>query len=196
MQADDLISELFDAWAAAYARGERPDPRPYLLRAGDASDSLASLMERYVQAAPRPQPSDDDVELVGAWMRGDSPLAEIRSRRGITRDQIVAAIQERFGLRDDQRPSIKDYYHQLESGLISPRGLSRRLLQLLSETLGVGPSSIMGARPRRIRAAPAFRADLLRSDEIEGVRYNAAASVEGLVDEPHDEVRALFLSGD
>ena len=149
MQADDLIPQLFDEWAASYARGERPDPRLFLARAGDRRDELSALMERFLQAAPRPQPTDEDVELVQAWMRGDSPLAEIRSRRGITRDQIVTAIQERFGLRDDQRAAIKDYYHQLESGLISPRRLSARLVQFLSETFGVGACG-----DHRLRAAP------------------------------------------
>ena len=149
-------------------------------------------MERFLQAAPRPQPTDEDVELVRAWMRGDSPLAEIRSRRGITRDQIVTAIQERFGLRDDQRAAIKDYYHQLESGLISPRRLSARLVQFLSEMFGVGASAITGSEPRRIAAPAAFR---VAASVDEMFLDDAALAIESPI-ESDSEVRALFLSNE
>jgi hypothetical protein len=190
MRADQLISQLFDEWAASYARGERPDPQKYLQRSGPHREQLSLLMEQYLQAAPRPAPTDEDVELVEAWIRGDSPLAELRSRRGISRAQIVGAIVERFSLRDDQRASVKEYYHQLESGLIDPARLSKRLLALLTELLGITPGSISGSQPRGIIAAQAFRK---APAEIE---VGDAAVVERVLFQGDDEVRSLFLSGD
>jgi hypothetical protein len=189
MRADQLISQLFDEWAASYARGERPDPRNYLRRSGPHREQLSLLMEQYLQAAPRPAPTDEDVELVEAWVRGDSPLAELRSRRGISRAQIVAAIVERFSLRDDQRASVKEYYHQLESGLIDPVRLSKRLRILLTELLGFPPGSISGSQPRRMMASPTFR------EAGHGIALGDADVVDEWVEEDA-EVRSLFVSGD
>jgi hypothetical protein len=146
-------------------------------------------MEQYLLAAPRVAPTDEDVELVEAWMRGDSPLAELRSRRGISRDQIVAAIVQRFSLRDDQRASVKEYYHQLESGLIDAARVSKRLRTLLTELLGTTPDSISGSQPRRMMASPAFR------EAIQGIAVGDADAVGGWVEED-DEVRSLFVSGE
>jgi hypothetical protein len=38
--------------AASYARGERPDPREYLTRAGAGADELGRLVESWLLAAP------------------------------------------------------------------------------------------------------------------------------------------------
>jgi hypothetical protein len=191
VQADELISELFDDWAARYARGESPDPRSYLERAGDEREALALLMERFLQAAPRAAPREEDVELMRAWMRGDSPLAELRARRGLRRDDLVDAILGCFALRPGQRPAVKEYYHRLESGLIDPAGLSSRLRDLIAERLGVGADVIAAWRPRRIAASAAYR-----SMPSEGVAYALAsrASLEQVEDD--EEVRNLFLSPD
>ncbi len=65
--ADDVMV-LFDEYAARFARGERPDPREYLRRAGEGAEELASLIDaaealRLTAAAPpRPSPSGNDYE--------------------------------------------------------------------------------------------------------------------------------------
>ena len=50
----ELVSRLFDDWAARLARGERPDPRDYLAEAGEQAGELSRLMEAFLVAAPRP----------------------------------------------------------------------------------------------------------------------------------------------
>ena len=184
MQAD--VHALFDDWAARVARGEAPDPLAYLERAGPARDELASLMDAYLQAAPRPEPDAETVELARAWVAGASPLAELRARRGLRRDDVVDAIAGEFGLPAEKRPIVKRYYHRLEAGLLDPAGLSSALLALLARTLDVAAETILAWRARPVGAAPAFRADA-------AVPRPASTAFEQ--EEDDQEVRSLFLSG-
>ena len=150
MQADPAT--LFDDWAARVARGESPDPREYLDQAGPAREELAQLMEAYLQAAPRREPDPETVELARTWLRGDSPLADLRARQGIRREDVVAAIVDGFNLAPEKAGIVRRYYHRLESGLLDPSRLSRPLLDLLGNTLGVANETILGWRTRSLEA--------------------------------------------
>src|SRR4051812_46158679 len=92
------VGALFDEYAAAYARGEEPNLREYLAKAGDGADELARLVEAFVAAAPAAEPSDEHVSLARAWAEGQSPLLEVRTRRGVRREEVVEAILGRFGI--------------------------------------------------------------------------------------------------
>ena len=46
------LFELFDEYASAYARGERPQAREYLERAGPQADELAGLIDRFLVSTP------------------------------------------------------------------------------------------------------------------------------------------------
>jgi hypothetical protein len=187
MRADPTT--LFDDWAARVARGESPDPREYLERAGPGREELAQLMEAYLQAAPRREPDPETVELARTWLRGDSPLAELRARRGIRRQDVVAAIVDAFGLAPEKAGIVKSYYHRLEAGLLDPSRLSRPLLDLLGKTLGVANETILGWRTRSLEVAPAFR---IQSD----ITFAPAAPPASPSQEPDDpEIGQLFLSG-
>ena len=86
------VAALFDEYAAAFARGEEPDLREYLARAGDGADELARLVEAFVATAPAAEPSEERVALTRAWAEGQSPLLEARTRRGVRREEVVEAI--------------------------------------------------------------------------------------------------------
>jgi hypothetical protein len=184
MQVDPAT--LFDDWAARVARGESPDPREYLDQAGPAREELAQLMEAYLQAAPRREPDPETVELARAWLRGDSPLVELRARRGLRRDDLVDAIVSEFALASEKRGVVKGYYHRLEAGLLDPSRLSAPLLELLSRTLGVARETILAWRARPLAAAPAFRA--METASLRGSPGGERA------DEDDAQVRALFIS--
>src|SRR4051812_42516405 len=98
------VAALFDEYAASFARGEEPDLREYLARAGEGADELARLVEAFVAAAPAAEPSEERVALAQAWTSGDSPLLAARTRRGIRRDEVVEAILGRFGIDSAKRP--------------------------------------------------------------------------------------------
>ena len=187
MQADPAT--LFDDWAARVARGESPDPREYLDRAGPAREELAQLMDAYLQAAPRREPDPETVELARTWLRGDSPLAELRARQGIRRDDVVAAIVDAFDLAPEKAGIVKRYYHRLEAGLLDPSRLSRPLLDLLGKTLGVANETILGWRTRSLEVAPAFRS------QSEVAAAAASRQQTANQDEDDPEIRRLFLSG-
>jgi hypothetical protein len=51
----DDVMRLFDEYAARFARGERPDARAYLARAGSGEDELAALIERYLERVQPPR---------------------------------------------------------------------------------------------------------------------------------------------
>jgi hypothetical protein len=188
VQADGPVFELFDEWAASLARGERPDPAAFLDRAGDKADELADLMDAFLQAAPRGEPTDETLLLARAWIAGSSPLVELRASRGVRRDDVIDAVVEEFAIAPDRREKVRRYYHELESGLLDPTGLDRRMVDVIARTLSSSRAAIVGLRPRAIAASPAFRAAAGHAP-AETHSYAPAP-------EPPDEVDRLFRGGD
>jgi hypothetical protein len=186
LNADVLLSQLFDEWAASWARGERPEPRTYLQRAGHHSDELGRMMDAYMQLAPRPEPDPDRVELVEAWLRGESPLVDLRARRGLKRDDVIDSLLQTLGLPAGKRPFLSNRYHELEAGLLEPRGLSERLVVSLAGVLRTSEDVIRTWRPRKLQFSPAYRT----------ASAAPAPAAPARVEERDSEVDALFLSAD
>ena len=130
------VAELFDEWAAALARGERPDALAFIREAGDGGEELARLMDRYLRARPRAEPDPEAVDLARAWIAGEAPLVRLRVRRGLRHDEVVDAVMAEFALEPRQRRVVKRYYHRLEAGQLDPSRLARPLLDLLARALG------------------------------------------------------------
>jgi hypothetical protein len=187
VRADVLVQQLFDEWAAAAARGERPDTLAYLRRAGHHADELASLIEAFRRAEPRREPDEQTRLLTRAWIAGESPLVVLRVGRGLRRDDVVEAIEREFALPAEKRRKLKDYYHQLEAGLLEPRGLNGRLVELLARLLETSPANVLGWRARPLAAEAAFRA-------VEAPAQMAMPAVMSQ-DVERDEIDALFRGG-
>jgi len=185
MQAES-ITALFDEWAARWARGERPDPREYVTRAGDERDQLLRMMDAYLRAAPRRAPDPEIVEIAQAWLRGESPLAELRSRQGLKRSAVVDSLVSELELDPTKRSFVDDRYHDLESGTIEPSRLSRQLAAALARILSTSEDVIRTWRPRAFELAPAYRTQAA-ADAASAAPYEPARDA---------EVDALFLSGD
>ena len=187
MRADILVNQLFDEWAASYARGENPDPLLYLERAELHADDLSTLMDGLLRLAPRNQPTEETLVLARAWISGASPLVELRASRGVRREEVVEAVMNEFNLAPERRIKVKRYYHELESGLLDPAGLDRRLADLLARTLHSTREAILAWRPRPLTAEPAYRA----SED----QYRLEAPAASGADESQDEVDRFFFSG-
>jgi len=187
------VTRLFDEWAAALARGEQPDPRPIIAKAGAGAAELAALMERFLRARPRAEPDPDRLERVRAWIAHEAPLVQLRTRRGVRRDEVVDAVMAEFELAAHKRPIVKRYYHRLESGQIDPARISRRLLVLLARVLDAPAAAIATWRPRPLEVSPAFRSasDVVFAQEALAAPARARRDVEA----DDEEVRALFVSG-
>jgi hypothetical protein len=130
------VFHLFDEYAARRARGERPDVREYLEQAGEDADELRDLVDAYLRASPPSAPPDEDqVAAFRAWIAGEPPLLELRVRRGVKRAAIVDALVERLGLDARKRSKVASYVHRLETGLLPPAPVDRRVWEVWAETL-------------------------------------------------------------
>jgi hypothetical protein len=180
----ERVEQLFDEYARAYARGERPEAREYLERAGPDADALAGLIDRYLAGVPAPAPDERTVELFEAWHVGESPLLRLRTAQGVKRDTVVAALVKKLGLDPKKATKVKRYYHELESGLLEPEQVDRRVFEVLAETLGARAADLVAWR-RRTAVFPATA--YARADEPPG-RLNAPV----VIPEPDDEIDRLF----
>ena len=186
------VFALFDDYAARFARGEQPDAREYLSRAGEGADELAAMIDRWLAVAPPPPPGEESVALARAWVEGQPPLLELRTRRGLRRRDVVADLIKLLGLDMAKRDKVTAYYHQLEGGLLEPRTVDRRVWAALARTLRARVEDLVAWRPRPMpRAEPAF----YRAEEPMAVMAApAAAPPEARHREPEapDEIDELF----
>lgn len=147
--SDDVL-QLFEEFTARYAVGERPDPRPYLDRAGAQSDRLVALIERYVEAAPRRTPSPDEVAVLENWLeRGEPTLVALRARKGLKREAVVDALVAALQVASEKRERLAGYYHQLESGFLDSSRVDARVFAAIAKLFGVSPAELIAlpARP-------------------------------------------------
>ena len=169
------VLQLFEEYAGAYSRGERPEAQEYLERAGDGADELAQLIEGWLRAVPVSEPDAETLALVSAWMEEEPPLVHVRASRGVRVDEVVTAIVADAGLPEAQTAKVKRYYQRLEEGLLDPRGVSERVWETLRRLIGptakaaaawrLAPTSL---EPAFYRAAdsPLARADRVGVDAI------------------------------
>ena len=183
------LFELFDEYAAAYARGERPQAREYLARAGPQADELAGLIDEFLQRSPAAEPDEETMTIVGALVEGHPPLLELRVQRGLRREQVVAALVRMLGLDVKKEAKVAGYYHQLEGGLLEPRGVDRRVWDALAETFKTRVDDLVAWRPRPAEAAPAYLRATGAPAEMAAPLAPASTKVE------RDEIDDLFLSG-
>jgi hypothetical protein len=187
MEADVLL-DLFDDFARRFARGEQPGVLDYVERAGERGDELAGMLNRFLASAPPPSPPAERVEMMRAWIAGEPPILELRKRRGLTRDVVVERLLGLLGLRAERSAKVRRYYHELETGLLEPRGVDRRVWEALAQVLGASVTDLAGWRPRQLDAKPAFRAGgealLDQADVLTSVLSSAPAE--------QDEVDRLF----
>jgi len=181
----ERVEELFGEYASAYARGERPQAREFLARAGGQVDELASLIDAFLARAPAPTPDEHAVDLFDAWQAGESPLLRLRTARGVTREAVVAALVRTLGLDIKKKEKVRRYYYELESGLLEPEGVDRRVWDVLAATLGARIRDLVAWGPRRSEfPAPAFA--------HEAQAMMAAMRAPDQPQEPEDEVDRLF----
>ncbi len=183
---EDAVA-LFREFRARWLAGNWPDATDYLERAGGEADDLALMLELFL-SRPLPAPAPDEARVyIDALARGESPLLELRRRRGIRREAVEDFLLERFQLDPGRRARLKRRYHELESGLLEPERLSGRLIEALSELFAANVRSLVTWRPPELRAEPAY--------------FRAAAAPAASVppspvpDDEEDEIDRLFLGG-
>ncbi len=153
----ERVDELFNEYASAYARGERPQAREFLVRAGGQIEELARLIDAFLARAPAPTPDEQTVELFEAWQAGELPLLRLRTARGVTREVVVTALVGTLRLDEKKKEKVSRYYDELESGRLEPERVDRRVWDVLAKTFGARVGDLLGWRLRGPEVpAPAF----------------------------------------
>lgn len=174
---DDRLLRLFEEFAARRARGERPDPIPYVERAGADADDMRRMIERLVVSAPPPPPADGVVAMMRALADGEPPLLGARLHRRLAVDAVASRLVDLLGLGPERLEKVRRLYQRLESGLLDATLIDPRLTAALAKTLGISERDVaVAAAPpegapatRFARAAPgelpAFEVALRRPPE-------------------------------
>ena len=154
----DRLFELFDEYAAAYARGERPSAEDFLERAGSERDQLAALLGEYVGRVPAHPPGNDDQFHLELLLADEPPLLVLRRERKLRREEVVEILRERLGLPAGLREKLGLRYHELETGQLEPARVDRRVWAALAEALQARADELTAwAQPRYApRTKPAF----------------------------------------
>ncbi|MCC6224150.1 MAG: hypothetical protein IT201_11755 [Thermoleophilia bacterium] len=185
--AEDVLT-LFEEYAASFRGGEEPDVRAYLARAGDGAGQLARLIDGFLARAEPPPPSEERVLMLRAWLEGRAPLLELRVERGLTRDTVVSELIERLGLDPAKRGKLAGYLHRLETGLLDPRPVDRRVFTALAAALRARVEDLLAWQPRAATVRSVHYRVAPEAGEPDLPRLFAPPS------EP-DEIDRLFLGG-
>jgi len=188
---------LFEEFAASWARGEHPDVRDYLERAGDERDTLAPLLDGFIAAAPVQAPSAETLATFAQLVPTDEttpPMLAARVRLGVRRNQVVAMLVDRLGIAPEKEKKVAHYYHELETGVLDPRGVEPIVWHHLSKVFGTGIRSLM-LRPNE--PPPAMVAAYYRHSDDVALAAPAAPAPSREVAEPErDEIDRLFTGSD
>jgi hypothetical protein len=181
---EDTI-RLFDEFAVSFGRGENPDVRELLDRAGDDAAALAQLVDVFLAGSDPPAPEPERVELMRAWARGEPPLLELRTSRRLRRGEVVSRLTRLLGLAPDREAKVARYYHELEAGTLDTRRVDARVWDALRDVLGTEVRSLARWKP----AAAAQPAALYRRLDLAGP---AAPAPPQAAPPEEDEVDRLF----
>lgn len=188
------VFELFDQFAAEWARGEHPSLDEYINRAGHEGPNLARLVEEYVSRAPVPPPREDAVELLDAFLEREPGLLALRRRRGLRVDEVVDVLAKRLAVKN--RAKLKTRYQELEGGLLDPTRVQAKVWDALRAAVGpaAAEAAAWGRAAPAPAAAPAFR--LKQAPTFEAAAFEARDAVARKGDSfPPDEVDLLFGLG-
>jgi hypothetical protein len=157
------------------------------------------MLDAFLQAAPAREPSEEEVVLLQARLEQEPPLLLLRQRRKLKRGAVVDALVAALGLDPAKREKVDGYYHRLETGLLDPGGVSRRVWDALGDFLGANVGALTGVM--RPQPATATTTRYLRQADapellsmLESVSADDGPAQQPSADEP-DEIDRLFTAG-
>ena len=177
---EQLLDELVDRWT----RGEPLAVDDLLARAGPRTDELAALIDRFLERAPRREPTDDAIAFVRSL--DEPPLLRARQARKLKLDDLVAGLVEKLGLTADATAKVRRYYQELELGQLDPAGVAVSVWVALAGLLGRDAKGLAGVQPTAISAPAMYRAADVVADLLDTILMAAPAAPEP------DEVDRLF----
>jgi hypothetical protein len=140
----------FEAFVAAWERGERLDPAAAIAAAAEPDrEPLAAMIATHLAANPR-DVTEAEVLARAADPRSDPPrawpdlLPALRARTGTTRGALVARLAELLG-HPEARAQVEEHVHDLETGQLAAARVRppvvaalARILQVPDELLEMG----------------------------------------------------------
>ena len=170
---------LAEEFRQACAAGEHPDAAAFLARAPeDQREGLGRLLREVLADEPPPDPAPATLLMVQAMLRGEPPLLELRTSKGMTRDRVVSDLREELGLEaaDEQRVAV--YYHELETGQLPLAGIRDRVFEAVAKVMGVARSSLLLQGPEA-RGTGTPQAVYARAEPGTEVNVDALAALPG-----------------
>jgi hypothetical protein len=143
MRSDDGVMALVEEFAAARARGEEPDVREYLERAGDHAGEFGSMVSAIISATPPPAPSAEALASAHALLASEPPHLALRHRRGLTVDELADHLVGELGIAPSGRTRLRALYQRLEAGLVDAAGIAARLRSALATAFDVAEGEIV-----------------------------------------------------
>lgn len=158
-EIEAVLAEALEDLKAGRAR-TMPDYLELVPRAERAElEELLSIFYMHNAIAAGPEPIDparyeralcviDRLSASGRASTLPAALVELRRTRRLRRDDVVAALAERFDVKGAGNDRLRRAYHELETGQLWGQGLSRRLLDALAEIFRVDVEDLAAAATR------------------------------------------------
>ena len=176
--------QLFDEFVGCWTRGEPLAVDELLVRAGPQADELASLIDRFLERAPRREPTSDALAFVRSL---DEPsLLRARQERKLKLDDLVAGLVEKLALPERARAKVRRYYQDLELGQLDPAGVAASVWDALTGLLGRDARGLAGVPPTAVSAPAMYRAADFGTAVIDATALPTPSRTES------DEVDRLF----
>lgn len=200
--AKTLLSRFIDEWNG----GRQPDIDEFLDQAKSEAEEaqLAREIETFLEFAPTPKYSDDQMAALRASSAIAASAAAFRDSLGASEQSMVAARLERgltvaalarkllraVGLKAAPEGEAKTerYLRELEAGAINPGRLTEVVRKTLESILGVSP-----AGPNAPELAASYRADEVSAEAAANLGMLIDALEISVPDGERDEIDALFF---
>ena len=181
---------LFDEFATRYVRGEHPDVREYLERAGPEREELGRLIDRFLEAVPARESTEEEIVLMQARLEQQPPILLLRLRRKLSREAVVSALMGQLRLDPGKGDKVGGYYHELEVGILDPNRVNRRVWDVLADVLKANVRGLAVFRPE----PPGLAASAFMREPT-GTQARLAHAPESPKTEEPDEIDKLFTAG-
>jgi hypothetical protein len=124
----------------------------------------------------------------------------LRLRRKLSRGSVVDSIVAALGLDPGKREKVDGYYHRLETGLLDPGGVNRRVWDAVGEFLHANVRMLAGLRPPSPAPEGAVFHRLELHERVSLAKWDTAEAAEAGPEpvperEVRDEVDRLFTAG-
>ena len=211
------VDKLYTDYIAEHKAGGKADPLEYLNQVeGVDRDELTELIDAYLARSPGQawdaeayagSSAERAAESVARSLEGVSGwwptvLPRMRAAARLTRAQVVERLSASLGATGREE-KVAGYYHQMEQGSLPAEGVSRRVLEALSEVygstadrlrelgepMGSGPSAAGGAAPAPAMARVSLPDERYTADASDAEQATPVAPAQ------RDEIDELFTGG-